>query len=159
MARFRLPDWLAVSSTGVEPGRITRSQSSAPSGARAWRIILAHQFGSGPDPRNSNCAFESPIGLPSGSTPVISTGPCSKGTARADIPAAANRLRVAILLTATLGSVAPNQNTTPTLPVSVSTEWPTLSVTTRSLIASRCICSSGVTTMPTSDSVQSSACS
>ena len=44
-------------------------------------------------------------------------------------------------------------------PVSVSTEWPTLSVTTRSLIASRCICSSGVTTMPTSDSAQSSACS
>ena len=36
--------------------------------ARAWRIILAHQFGSGPDPRNSNCAFESPIGSPSGST-------------------------------------------------------------------------------------------
>ena len=43
--------------------------------------------------------------------------------------------------------------------LSDSTVWPTLSVTTRSLIASRCICSSGVTTMPTSDSVQSSACS
>jgi hypothetical protein len=43
----------------------------------------AHQFGSGPDPGNANCAFESPIGLPSGSTPVIGTGPCSNGTARA----------------------------------------------------------------------------